>query len=106
MILKGSYWLVISTSSVVQYFIFQYDQLIFFILDFILLMHISVIYLGYFSKIKEIMNVNRCIILASKKAVMIKSMIMVNYYAPVYLINDPDICERCYLHDFTYLTGF
>ena len=21
-------------------------------------------------------------------------------------VNDPDLCERCYLHDFTYLTGF
>ena len=31
-------------------------------------------------------------------------MIMVNYYAPFYLITDPDLCERCYLHDFTYLT--
>ena len=40
---------------------FQYDQLIFFILVFILLLHINVIYLGYISKMKEIMNVNRCI---------------------------------------------
>ena len=35
-----------------------------------------------------------------EKSVMIKSMIMVNY-APFYLITDPAICERCYLHDFT-----
>ena len=32
-------------------------------------------------------------------------MIMVNY-ATFHLITDPDLCERCYLHDFTYLTGF
>ena len=36
---------------------------------------------------------------------MIKSMTMVNY-APFYLITDPDLCETCYLHEFTYLTGF
>ena len=53
-----------------------------------------------FSKIKEIMNVNRCIIFRFEKSVMIRSMIMVNY-APFYLINDPDFCERCYLNDFT-----
>ena len=29
---------------------------------------------------------------------------MVNY-ATFYLITDPDLCESCYLHDFTYLTG-
>ena len=22
-----------------------------------------------------------------------------DYYAPFYLIIDPDLCERCYLHD-------
>ena len=27
-------------------------------------------------------------------------MIMVNY-VPFYLITDPDLCERIYLHDFT-----
>ena len=70
-----------------------------------LLLHFIVIYLGYFSKIKEIMNVNRCIFVSFEKSVMIKSMIMVNY-APFHLITDPDLCERCYLHDFTYLTGF
>ena len=61
---------------------------------------------GYFSKMKEIMNVNyRCIILVSK-IYYDNSMIMVNY-VPFYLITDPDLCERCYLiHDFTYLTGF
>ena len=32
---------------------------------------------------------------------MIKSMIIFNY-APFYLITEPDLCERCYLHDFTY----
>ena len=32
-------------------------------------------------------------------------MIMVNY-ALFYLITDPDLCERCYLYDFTDLTGF
>ena len=68
-------------------------------------LHINVIYYGYFSKIKEIMNVNRCIIFSFEKSVMIRSMIMVNY-APFYLINDPDLCDRCYLHDFTYLKGF
>ena len=36
---------------------------------------------------------------------VIKSMIMVNY-APFYLITDPNLCERYYLHDFTYMTGF
>ena len=50
---------------------------------------------------------------------MIELMIMVNF-APfydkiddygqlctfLYLNTDPDLCERCYLHDFTYLTGF
>ena len=47
----------LSAKSVVQYFICLYDYLIFFILLlFFLLMHINVIYLGYFSKIKEIMN--------------------------------------------------
>ena len=40
-----------------------------------------------------------------RKYVMIKSMLMVNY-AHCYVITDPDICERCYLHEFTYLTGF
>ena len=30
---------------------------------------------------------------------MVKSIIMVNY-APFYLITDPDLYERCYLHDF------
>ena len=44
---------------------------------------------------KEIMNVNRRILV-----VMIKLMIMVNY-APFYLITDPDLCARCYLHEFT-----
>ena len=98
----------LSARSVVQYFIFQYDQLIFFILDCILLIaYINVIYLGYFTKIKETMNINRCINFSFEKFVMIKSMIMVNYmYAPFYLISDPELCERCYLHDFTYLTGF
>ena len=67
------------------------------------LLHINVIYLGYFSKIKQIMNVNRSIIFIFEKSVMIKSMIMVNY-APFYLITDS--CERCYLHDLTHLTGF
>ena len=62
----------------------------------------------FFLQITEIMNVNRCIIFSFEKSVMIRSMIMVNLlnYAPFYLINDPDLCERCYLHDFTYLTGF
>ena len=36
-----------------------------FLFSFFLL-HINFIYLGYFSKIKESMNVNRCIILVSK----------------------------------------
>ena len=71
---------------------YQYDQLIYFILVFILLIAYQCL-LGYFSKIKEIMHV------------MIKSMIMVNY-APFYLITDPDPCDGCYLYDFTYLTGF
>ena len=31
-------------------------------------------------------------------------MIMVNY-ATFYLVTDPELCARCYLHDFTYLTG-
>ena len=48
------------------------------------------------------MNVNRCIILVSK---MCYDKID-DYYAPFYLITDPDLCARCYLHDFTYLTGF
>ena len=51
------------------------------------------------------MNVNRWIIFSFEKYVMRKSMIMVNY-APFYLITDPDLYERCYLHDFTYLIGF
>ena len=51
------------------------------------------------------MNVNRGIIFLFRQFVMIKSMIMVNC-APFYLITDPDLCEGCYLHDFTYLTGF
>ena len=85
---------------------FQFDQLIFFILVFILLIeYINVIYLGYFAKIKVIMIVNRRIIFSFEIFVMIKSLIMVNY-APFYLITDPDLCERIYLHDFTYLTGF
>ena len=58
-----------------------------------------------FPQIKEIMNVNRCIISSFEISVMIKSMIMVNY-ALFYLITGPDLWERCYLHDFTYLTGF
>ena len=49
--------LFFSATSVVQFFIFfQYHQLIFFLFLFFLL-HINVIYLGYFSKMKEIMNV-------------------------------------------------
>ena len=42
-----------------------------------------------FSKIKQIMNVNRRIIL----------VLQICY-------TDPDLCERCFLRDFTYLTGF
>ena len=53
------------------------SQLIFFILLLFFLLHINVIYVGYFSKMKEIMSVNRGIILVSK--IMIKSMIKVNY---------------------------
>ena len=37
-----------------------------FLNSFNFLLHINVIYLGYFSKMKEIMNVNRRIILVSK----------------------------------------
>ena len=48
------------------------------------------------------MNVNRCIIFSFEISVMIRSMIMVNY-AHFDLINDPDLCERCYLHDVTYI---
>ena len=51
--------LFLSAKQVGQYFICEYDQLIF-------LLHINVIYLGYFSKMKHIMNVNRRIILVSK----------------------------------------
>ena len=50
------------------------------------------------------MNVNRYIIFSLEKSV-IRWMIMINY-VPFYLITDPDLWERCYLHDFTYLTGF
>ena len=53
---------------------------------------------------KEIMNVNRRIIFCFEN-LLLNSMIMVNY-APFYLITDPDLCEMCYLYDFTYLTGF
>ena len=97
--------LFLSAKSVVQYFICWYDELIFFILLLFFLLHINVIYFGYVFKIKEIMNVNRRIILVKTIIVMIKSMIMVNY-VPFNLITDPDPCERCYLHDCTYLTGF
>ena len=48
---------------------------------------------------------NNTPVFSFEKSVIIRSMIMVNH-APFYLINDPDLCERCYLHDFTYLTGF
>ena len=58
-----------------------------------------------FSKMKEIMNVNRRIILVLKKNYD-KIDDHGHYYAPFYLITDPDLCERCYLHDFTHLTGF
>ena len=55
--------LFLSAKSVVQYFICKYDQQIFFILLLFFLLQIIDIYLGYFSKMKEIMNVNRRIIL-------------------------------------------
>ena len=67
-------------------------------------MHINVIYLGYFSKMKEIMNVNRRMILVSKMCYH-----KIDDYGQLcgfYLITDPDLCEGCSLHDFTYLTGF
>ena len=56
----------LSTKSVVQYFICWEDQLSFFILLSYFLLHINVIYLGYFSKMKEIMKVNTQIILVNK----------------------------------------
>ena len=99
--------LFLSTRSVVQYFIFQYDQLIFFILDFILLIAYQCQLFGLFFPLENQRN-SECKLMhhfSFEKSVMIKSMIMVNC-AHFYLINDPDICERCYLHDFEYLTGF
>ena len=78
--------LYLSARSVVQYFIFQYDQVIFSILDFILLIAYQCHLFGlFFFKIKEIMNIKRCIIFSFEKYVMIKSMIMVNC-APFYLL--------------------
>ena len=104
--IHASFWyekevigLFLSAKSVVEYFSCKYDQMIFFILLFFFLLHINVIYLGYFSKMKKIMNVNRRIILVSK-FVMIKSMIIVNCAPFCDLITDPDLCERCYLHGF------
>ena len=58
-----------------------------------------------FSKSKEIINVNRCIILVSKIC-NDKTDDYGQLYASFYLTTDPDLCERCYLHDFSYLTGF
>ena len=64
----------------------------------------NVIYLGYFSQMKEIMNINKCIILVSKI-----SYDKIDDYGELcaFLPN----CWlwslwSCYLHDFTYLTGF
>ena len=52
------------------------------------------------------MNINRRIIFVSKN-VMVKLMIMVNYALFCLILStDPDLCENCSLHDFTYLTGF
>ena len=58
------------------------------------LLHINVIYLGYFSKIKEIMNVNRCISFSFEKSCYDKIDDYGQYYAPFYLITDPDLCEN------------
>ena len=61
MIWKGSYWLVFIRYKRCTYLIFQYDQQIFFILVFILLIAYQChLFLGYFSKMKEIMSVNTC----------------------------------------------
>ena len=51
------------------------------------------------------MNVNRRIILVSK---ICYDKIDENNQLCTFLnlITDPDLCERCYLHYFTYLTGF
>ena len=54
--------LFLSATSVVQYLIFQYDQLIFYILVFILLIAYQCHLFGLYFHKKEIMNVNRRII--------------------------------------------
>ena len=54
--------------------------------------------MGDFSKMKEIMNVNRCIFF-----VLIICYDKIDDYGQLcafLLITDPDLCERCYLHDF------
>ena len=60
--------LFLFTTNVVQYFIFfsMINWFSSFLFSFFLL-HINVIYLGYFSKMKEIMNVNRRIIFLVSK---------------------------------------
>ena len=99
--------LFLSATSVVQYLIFSVWSTDFLHSCFRSSYCISMqVYSGYFSKMKEIMNVNRRIIFSFEKKIMIKLTIMVNNYAPFHLITDPDLCERFYLHDFIYLTGF
>ena len=97
MIWKGSYWLVFiryKCCAILNFFslINWFSSLLF---SFFLL-HINVIYLGYFAKMIEIMNVHRRIIFVSKICYDNIDDIMVNY-APFYLITDPDLCERIYL---------
>ena len=48
-----------SARSVVQYFIFSMINWFSSFLILFFLLHINVIYLGYFSKMKEIINVNK-----------------------------------------------
>ena len=50
------------------------------------------------------MNVNRRIILVSK--IGYDKIDDYGKLCAFYLITDTDLCERCSLHDFTYLTGF
>ena len=62
--------LYLSATSVVQYFINWFSS---FLFSFFLL-HINDIYLGYFSYMKETMNVNGRIIFVSKKEIIIWSI--------------------------------
>ena len=84
--------LFLSAINVVQYFICfsMINWFSSFLFSFFLL-HINVIYLGDFSQIKEIMNVNRRIIFSFE--FLNDKIDDYGQYAPFYLITDPDLCE-------------